>query len=104
MKFANWSGWTGSNSNTFAARLARETPGLYVQFKHNAAGKDYTPWFYAGPSVTGTGWQIDTLPLGLQIGWKDGIQLHFIQLTFGLSLWPPAIDLPIIPRIGWPAK
>ncbi len=100
---ANYYAWPGPNSNTFVARLARELPGLHLQFNHNAAGKDYTPWFHAGPSVTGTGWQADTWLLGLQAGWRDGLQFHFLQLTFGISLFPPALDLPILPRIGWPA-
>ncbi|HTB64537.1 MAG TPA: DUF3750 domain-containing protein, partial [Opitutales bacterium] len=99
---ANYYAWPGPNSNTFVARLARATPGLHLQFNHNAAGKDYAPWFYAGPSVTGSGWQIDTWLLGLQLGWQDGFQFHFLQLTFGVSLFPPSLDLPILPRIGWP--
>ncbi len=99
---AEYVGWPGPNSNTLITYLARETPGLQLQFNHNAVGKDYAPWFYAGPSVTGTGWQVDTWLVGIQIGVKDGIQLHFIQLTLGVSLFPPAIDLPILPRIGWP--
>jgi len=99
---ANYFAWPGPNSNTFISYLARETLGLHLQFNHNAVGKDYVPWFYAGPSVTGSGWQADTWLIGLQAGWRDGIQLHFIQLTFGISFFPPALDLPIIPRIGLP--
>jgi len=101
---AAYTAWPGPNSNSFITYLARATPGLHLQFNHNAVGRDYTPWLYAGPSVTGTGLQVDTLLLGLQAGWREGLQVHFIQLTFGISLFPPALELPILPRIGWPQE
>ena len=101
---ANYWSWPGPNSNTFTASIVRQTPELRLVFDHNAVGKDFVPWFYAGPSVTGSGWQADTWLLGVQFGLRDGIQIHFIQLTLGVSLFPPALDLPILPRIGWPAN
>jgi len=99
---AAYTAWPGPNSNSFITYLARATPGLKLQFNHNAVGRDYTPWFYAGRSVSGSGVQLDTWLLGLQAGWREGIQVHFLQLTFGISLFPPALELPILPRIGLP--
>ncbi len=92
--------WPGPNSNTFVAQIARDTPGLSVNFFHNALGKDYTPSFYAGPSASGTGLQADTCFIGVEAGVTDGLELHFLQTTAGISLFPPAIDLPLLPRIG----
>jgi len=98
---ANYSAWPGPNSNTFITYLARETPGLHLQFNHNAVGKDYVPWFYVGPSVTGTGWQVDTWLVGLQIGLREGIEVHLLQFTFGISIFPPALKLPFLPKLGF---
>jgi hypothetical protein len=101
---ARYAEWPGPNANTFVMHIARDTPGLSVNFPHNAMGKDYTPFLYVGPSASGTGLQADTLLLGLELGITDGIQLHFLQSTAGISLFPPAIDLPLLPRIGFPQR
>ncbi len=93
--------WPGPNSNTFIAHLCREIPELDVTFHHNSIGKDYAEILRAGPSTTGTGLHLDTLPLGIQIGIEDGVEVHFLQLTFGISLFPPAIKLPFLPRLGF---
>ena len=94
-------GWPGPNSNTFLAELTREVPGLAVLLHHNAVGKDYVRWFRAGATPSKTGVQVDTLPLGFALALKEGLQLHFLQLTLGVSLWPPRIELPCLPAIGF---
>ena len=50
----------------------------------------------------GTGLQLETPVLGLEIGLEEGIEVHVIGLSFGIDLWPPAIILPLGPgRIGF---
>lgn len=98
----HYQAWPGPNSNTFARELTLATPGLHFEFDHNAVGKDYTPWLRLGPSTTGAGLELDTLPLGIGLGVREGVELHFIQLTLGVSLFPPALKIPFLPRIGCP--
>lgn len=93
--------WPGPNSNTFAEKLLRTIPGFGARLHHNAVGKDWTALFFAGASSTGSGLRLDTPVLGMQIGLEDGLQLHFLQLSLGLSFWPPAVEIPFLPRIGF---
>ena len=39
--------------------------------------------------------------LGLQVGLREGVQLHFFGTSLGLSLWPPALELPLAGRVGF---
>jgi hypothetical protein len=93
--------WPGPNSNTLIADIARSVPGLSVQMHHNAVGKDYPGWIEAGLTSSRTGVHLDTLPLGVALGLREGIELHFLQLTFGLSFWPPRLELPFLPELPW---
>lgn len=97
----NYEAWPGPNSNTFARSVAEGTPGLHFEFDHNAVGKDYTPWIQLAPTTTGTGLQVDTLPLGLELGLREGVEVHFLQLTLGVSVFPPALKIPFLPRLGF---
>jgi hypothetical protein len=45
--------------------------------------------------------RLDTLPLGFALGLREGVELHLLQLTFGISLWPPRLELPFLPEIPW---
>ncbi|MBM3978231.1 MAG: DUF3750 domain-containing protein [Planctomycetes bacterium] len=92
--------WPGPNSNTFLRELSQEIPELAFAFDHNAVGKDYT-WFDAGLAPSRTGVHLDTWPIGATIAAKEGLELHFLQLTFGLSVWPPRLKLPLLPAIPW---
>ena len=65
-------------------------------------GKDYTPIIRVGPTTTGLGLEFDTYLFGIQIGIEEGIEFHFLNLTFGVDFFPPAIKLPFVPRLGFP--
>jgi len=101
-RYANggYEAWPGPNSNTFLRELTQEVPQLAFAFDHNAVGKDYT-WFDAGLSPSRTGVHFDTWPIGATLAAKEGLELHLLQLTFGLSFWPPHLKLPFLPAIPW---
>jgi hypothetical protein len=92
--------WPGPNSNTFLRELNVAIPDLAFVFDHNAVGKDYG-WWNAGLTPSGTGLQLDTMPVGLALGLEEGLELHVLQLTFALRFWPPRLALPILPAIPW---
>lgn len=92
--------YPGPNSNTYAARIIADVPNLDVELPHNAIGKDYTTTISAGLTPSRDGLHLDTLPLGLSLGYQQGLELHLIGLTAGLSLWPPQLKIPFLPRIG----
>jgi hypothetical protein len=98
---ADYVAWPGPNSNTLLAEIARDTAGLSFPMHHNAVGKDYPGWFGAGLTTSKTGVRVDTLPLGFALGLREGVELHVLQLTFGLSFWPPRLELPFLPEIPW---
>lgn len=99
-KNGGYEAWPGPNSNTFLRELARELPELAFAFDHNAVGKDYT-WLDAGWSPSRTGLSLDTWLLGATVALEEGIELHLLQLTFGVRLWPPRLQLPFLPPIPW---
>lgn len=92
--------WPGPNSNTFIARILMGVPELGAELEHNAVGKDYTPWISAGWTSARDGVRLDTLPLGLSLGYLSGVELHLFELTAGVAFWPPALKLPFLPRLG----
>lgn len=96
---ANYWAYPGPNSNTFAERMARAA-GVPLDLHHNAVGKDWS-WLRIGPSSTRTGVELETPLLGIQLGLREGIELHVLQLTFGIDFWPPALLLPGAPRLGF---
>ena len=34
------------------------------------------------------------------MGLREGLELHLLGLTLGVGLWPPALKLPLLPRLG----
>lgn len=92
--------WPGPNSNTFVRDLSREIPELAFTFDHNALGKDYA-WIRARLTPSRTGVELDTWPLGFAIALREGLELHVLQLTFAVRVWPPSIALPIAPAVPW---
>lgn len=96
--------WPGPNSNTFIAYLAREVPELRIELPSTAIGKDYLPegaLFGAAPS--GSGVQLSVLGLlGATVAAEEGLELSLLGLSLGVDVWPPAIKLPGIGRIGFP--
>lgn len=101
-EYASWdsgyTAWPGPNSNTFGAWIIRET-GMWVELDHNAVGANHAG-FSVNRTTAGPGVQLDTPVLGLQIGLVEGIEVHLLQLEFGVGLFHPAIKLPVLPRLG----
>ncbi|MBL8897929.1 MAG: DUF3750 domain-containing protein [Planctomycetes bacterium] len=97
----NYRAYPGPNSNTFAARAMRSIDGLSAVLHHNAIGKDYAPLVRVGGTTSGTGVSVDTIPLGFAVAVEEGLELHLLQLTFGVALFPPALKIPFVPAIGF---
>jgi len=91
--------WPGPNSNTFVRELCATAPALSFVFDHNAVGKDYTGLFAIDTTASGTGLRIDTPILGAAVALREGVELHFLQLTLGISLDPPGLSIPFLPQI-----
>jgi hypothetical protein len=85
--------WPGPNSNTYAAWALREA-GIPHDFDPRAVGKDYLGFFGARRSAAERVLQVETPLLGLRLGGVDGLELHLLGLTFGLSLRSPALKTP----------
>ncbi len=91
--------WPGPNSNTFVEWLGREVDGFHFELYPNAVGKDYGGWGRIGTTTTGTGLEIETAVLGLQLGLKEGVELHLAGLTLGVGFWPPRLKLPFLASV-----
>ena len=89
----------GPNSNTFVERVLRATDGLSTQLEPNAVGKDHAS-LRAGVTASGTGVELESAWLGVELGLREGVQLHLAQLPIGVRLWPPALLLPFAPALG----
>ena len=96
--------WPGPNSNTFVAHLAREVPELRLELPSNAVGKDYLPGGrLAALTPSGLGVQLSLGGYaGVLAGLEEGVELNLLGLTAGIDLFPPALKLPAIGRIGFP--
>ncbi len=94
--------WPGPNSNTFVRELLADVPELGFVFDPNCVGKDFT-WFDVAWTASKTGLRIDTPVLGAAVGLREGVELHLLQLTLGISLDPPGLSIPFLPQIpfGW---
>lgn len=93
--------WPGPNSNTFIAFLGRAVPELGLDLPPTAVGKDYAEGALVSASPGG-GVQASLYGLaGIIAGPAEGIEVNLLGLVFGAHVWPPAIKLPVIGRIGW---
>ena len=93
--------WPGPNSNTFTAFLGRAVPELGLDLPPTAIGKDYRGGVAAGASPGG-GVQVSVHGLaGATVGPSEGIEVNLLGLVLGFHVWPPAIKLPLIGRLGW---
>lgn len=88
----------GPNSNTFVAWLAREC-GIHVELPTTALGEHYVATFRAGLTTTGTGLEVETYPLGIEVGLKEGACVYLFGLPIGVGIWPPSVKLPFLPAI-----
>ena len=93
--------WPGPNSNTFTAFLGRAAPELGLDLPPTAIGKDYLDGEFVSASPGG-GVQASLFGLaGIIAGPAEGVEVNLLGMVFGAHVWPPAIKLPIIGRIGW---
>ncbi len=90
--------WPGPNSNTLVRDLVAGVPGLGFVFDPNCIGKDFA-WLGLGWTSSRTGVRLDTPLLGAAVGLREGVELHLLQLTIGVSLDPPGLSLPFLPQI-----
>src|SRR5690606_17127130 len=98
--------WPGPNSNTYIAWLGRAVPELSLDLPPTAIGKDYIAGggLVARPA-SGAGLQLSLAGLlGLVISAEEGLELNVLGLTAGVDVWPPALKLPGIGRIGLPSE
>ena len=96
--------WPGPNSNTFTAFLARRVPELRLELPSNAIGKDYLPGgALVAMTPSGTGAQLSLGGYaGVLAGFEEGVEINLLGLTAGIDLYPPAIKLPGVGRLGFP--
>lgn len=96
--------WPGPNSNTFIAWLARAVPELRLELPTHAIGKDYLPGkALAATTPSQTGLQLSLLGLfGVLLSAEEGVEVNFLGLSAGVDVWPPAIKLPGVGRLGFP--
>ena len=93
--------WPGPNSNSFIATILRALPDLGVMLPPNAVGRDFRDSFYAGPTDSGTGFEINLYGYtGLKVGWVEGIEVNLLGLVAGLDLRHPGLKLPGFGRVG----
>jgi len=95
--------WPGPNSNTFIAWLGRQIPELQLELPPTAIGKDYLPGgalVATTPSRLGLQFSITGL-FGILVGLEEGVELNLLGLSTGIDLWPPAIKLPAVGRVGF---
>lgn len=96
--------WPGPNCNTYTAGVLRRAR-ISVDLPPSAVGKDWPDaiphllGFHA--STTGVGLQLDVGIVGAQVGLVEGVELHLLGSSLGVALWPPALKLPFIGRIGF---
>lgn len=87
----------GPNSNTFAENLIRNVDGVSAVLDHNAMGKEWG--FHLGRTAGGSGVEVQTPVLGLALGVREGIELNVLGFSGGISLFPPAVKIPILPPL-----
>jgi hypothetical protein len=93
--------WPGPNSNTFVAWVLRAVPGVRGDLPATAIGKDYLGKLPLRRTPSGTGLQLSFFGLlGVLVGWREGIEVNILGLTFGLDPRRLSIKLPLIGRIG----
>ena len=98
--------WPGPNSNTFTAFVARQVPELRLDLPPTAIGKDYLGnGSVFAPAPSGTGYQLSLFGvLGVLVAAEEGFEINVLGLTFGIDFARPALKLPGIGRLGFPAR
>ncbi len=98
--------YPGPNSNTFVSYLIRNTPEIKVVLPSHAVGKDfYVKPFSLTASPSNTGFQFSLYGMfGLTLGLEEGAEVNLLGLNFGIDVYPPAIKMPILGRLGFPDR
>ena len=98
--------WPGANSNTFVAYLLRNIDELSIELPPHAVGKDYFGKDkFISKTPSGTGAQVSLFGcLGLSLGLAEGLEVNILGVNFGFDIYPPAIKLPFIGRVGFKDK
>lgn len=93
--------WPGPNSNTFTAWITRAVPELEADLPATAIGKDYLGdrVFAAAPSGSGLQFSLFGL-LGMTASKVEGIEVNVLGASLGANLFPPALKLPFVGRVG----
>ena len=87
--------WPGPNSNTFIAYVAREVPDLKLALPSNAIGKDFMGLRFFAKTPSGTGYQISLFGcLGIMLALKEGLEINFLGLVYGINPIDLIIKLP----------
>jgi len=93
--------WPGPNSNSFTAAVLRAVPELRIALPPNAVGRDFRDGFYAGPTDSGTGAELNLWGVAdIKVGWVEGIEVNMLGLVAGFDLRYPGVKLPGFGRIG----
>jgi hypothetical protein len=93
--------WPGPNSNSFIAAMLRTVPELGAVLPPNAIGRDFRDGFYAGPTDSRTGVEVNLWGYaGIKFGWVEGIEVNLLGLVAGIDIRRPALKLPGFGRIG----
>jgi hypothetical protein len=95
--------WPGPNSNTFTAFVVRLVPELRIDLPPTAVGKDYLGSDFVARTPSGTGFQVSLFGVaGMALALEEGLEFNLLRLNFGLDLFPPALKLPGLGRVGFP--
>lgn len=89
--------YPGPNSNTFMEKMIRKVDGVNAVLDHNAMGKENG--FYAGKTTGGTGLKLQTPVVGVALGLKEGVEVSALGLSAGVSIYPPSVRIPFLPKI-----
>lgn len=89
--------YPGPNSNTFIESMMREVDGIYAVLDHNAIGKE--SGFYAGKTSGGSGLKLQTPLAGISLGLREGIEISAVGLSAGVTVYPPSVRIPFLPKI-----
>lgn len=90
----------GPNSSTYIRWVLRQA-NVSEALEPLALGKDYLGPLGWDVTTTGSGLQLETPLVGVAAGLLDGVEIHFLFLTFGLDFWPPGVKTPL-GRFGFP--
>ncbi len=94
--------WPGPNSNTFVAHMTREIEEIDVEMPPHAIGKDYLGTSLISNTASNTGGQVSLFGVaGVTVGLKEGVEVNALGLSFGVDVYPPAIKLPFVGRLGF---